>query len=62
MPVPQWVASAPHPLQVENETLRKDNTRLSTRLKQAELIIEVQKTVSQLLGLPLETPAAGGRS
>jgi hypothetical protein len=35
---------------------------LSTRLKQAELIIEVQKKVSQILGLPLETPAEGGRS
>ena len=34
---------APHPLQVENETLRQENARLSTRLKQAELIIEVQK-------------------
>ena len=53
---------APHPLQTENETLRKENARLSTRLKQAELIIEVQKKVSQMLGLPLETPAESGRS
>ena len=53
---------APHPLQAENETLRQENARLSTRLKQAELIIEVQKKVSQMLGLPLETPAEGGRS
>ncbi len=35
--------SVRHPLQAENETLRKENTRLSTRLKQAELIIDVQK-------------------
>ncbi len=55
-------ASIQHPLQAENETLRKENTRLSTRLKQAELIIEVQKKVSQILGLPLETPAESGRS
>lgn len=55
-------ASAPHPLQAENETLRKENTRLATRLHQAELIIEVQKKVSQILGLPLATPAEGGCS
>ena len=54
--------SARHPLRVENETLRKENTRLTTRLKQAELIIDVQKKVSQLLGIPLETPEEGGRA
>lgn len=53
--------SARHPLRAANETLRKENTRLTTRLKQAELIIDVQKKVSQLLGLPLETPEEGGR-
>lgn len=53
---------APQPLRAENAALRQENTRLSTRLKQAELIIEVQKKVSQILGLPLETPAEGGRS
>ena len=54
--------SVRHPLQAENETLRKENTRLSTRLKQAELIIDVQKKVSQILGIPLETPEEGGRT
>ena len=54
--------SARHPLRAENETLRKENTRLSTRLKQAELIIDVQKKVSQILGIPLETPEEGGRT
>ena len=54
-------ASARHPLRAENETLRKENARLSTRLKQAEIIIDVQKKVSQILGLPLETPEEGGR-
>ena len=53
--------SAQHPLRAENETLRKENTRLTTRLKQAELIIDVQKKVSQLLGIPLETLEEGGR-
>ena len=55
-------ASARHPLRAENETLRQENARLSTRLKQAELIIDVQKKVSQILGLPLETPEEGGRT
>ena len=53
---------AQHPLRAEHETLRQENARLSTRLKQTELIIEVQKKVSQMLGLPLETPAKSGRS
>lgn len=44
-----------HPLEVENEQLRKENSRLQKRLKQAGLIIEVQKKISQMLGIPLET-------
>ena len=55
-------ASARHPLRAENETLRKENARLSTRLKQAELIIDVQKKVSAILGIPLETPEEGERT
>ena len=55
-------ASAQHPLRAENETLRTENARLTTRLKQAELIIDVQKKVSQILGIPLETPEEGGRT
>ena len=54
--------SAQHPLRAENETLRKENARLSTRLKQAELIIDVQKKVSQILGIPLETSEDGGHT
>jgi transposase-like protein len=48
-----------HPLEVENEQLRKENNRLQKRLKQAELIIEVQKKISQMLGIPLETLEKG---
>ena len=55
-------ASARHPLRAENETLRKENTRLTMRLKQAELIIDVQKKVSEILGIPLATPEEGGRA
>jgi transposase-like protein len=48
------------PLQMENATLRKENERLTRRLKQAELIIDVQKKVSQMLGIPLATSEEGG--
>lgn len=41
---------------LENERLRKDNARLERRLKQAELIIDIQKKVSQVLGITLTTP------
>jgi hypothetical protein len=37
------------------ERLRKQNQQLTKQLKQAELIIEVQKKVSQLLGIPLQS-------
>ena len=38
-----------NPQAVENEKLQRENTRLRKKLKQAELVIEVQKKVSQLL-------------
>ena len=41
------------PVEVENETLRKQNARLERRLKQAETILEIQKKVSEILGVPL---------
>jgi transposase len=44
-------ASEPNPLLPELEQLRKENDRLVKRLKRAELIIDVQKKVSQMLGL-----------
>ena len=48
---------SPHDLVTqENHQLRKENTRLANRLKQAELIIDVQKKVSQILGITLATP------
>ena len=48
------------PLFAENEKLRKENERLTNRLRQAEIIIDVQKKVSQILGIPLATPGEGG--
>jgi transposase-like protein len=41
------------PLTDEVQRLRKQNTRLERRLKQAEAIIEIQKKVSEILGIPL---------
>ena len=42
-----------NPLSVEVQKLRRDNERLSEQLRKAEIVIEVQKTVAMLLGLPL---------
>lgn len=43
------------PLAEEVEELRRENVRLQQRLKQAEKVIEVQKKVSEILGIPLES-------
>lgn len=40
------------PLATENAALRRENARLQAKLERAETIIEVQKKLSQLLGLP----------
>ena len=53
-------ASGMHLLRAEHETLRKENERLTRRLRQAEIIIDVQKKVSEMLGIPLAAPEAGG--
>jgi transposase len=45
---------------LENERLSRENERLAQRLKQAETIIEVQKKVSEMLGIAL--PSENGRS
>jgi transposase-like protein len=44
-----------NPLAAENEQLKRENERLSKRIRQAELIIDVQKKVSQMLGITLES-------
>jgi transposase-like protein len=43
----------------ENQRLQAENTRLSRRLQQAELIIDVQKKVSALLGISLPEVKTG---
>jgi len=50
----------PNPLALENAQLRREMERLQEQLHRAETIIEVQKKVSQLLGLPTApTPRNG---
>ncbi len=44
------------------EALERENEKLRQRLAQAETIIEVQKKVSTLLGIPLETTDREERS
>jgi transposase-like protein len=42
---------APDPAEVELARLQRENERLRSRLEQAEIIIDVQKKLSKLLGL-----------
>lgn len=43
---------AKNPLVDENERLRRENRRIKEKLRQAELIIDVQKKVSEMLSIP----------
>jgi len=47
------------PLLLENRKLVASNARLSKKLKNAELIIEVQKKVAALLGNPIPSIQIG---
>jgi len=46
-------ASPDTPLIAENERLKRENQRLTAKLRQAETIIEVQKKLSEILAIPL---------
>lgn len=48
-------------LEREVASLRRENERLRANLEQAEMIIEVQKKLSRLLGLATEENGAGKR-
>jgi transposase len=43
-----------NPLAAEMAALQRDNLRLMRRLARAEAVIDVQKKVAMLLGIPLE--------
>ena len=43
----------PHRLEPEVQRLKRENARLAQRLAQAEAVIEVQKKLSELLGISL---------
>jgi transposase-like protein len=47
---------AKNPLADEVARLERENERLRAKLRQAELVIDVQKKVSEMLNLPLATP------
>ncbi len=48
------------PMADENERLRRENDRLKEKLRQAELIIDVQKKVSEMLSIPMKSPDGEG--
>jgi len=43
----------PNPLAAEHAQLLRENKRLTLRLERAEAVIEIQKKVALLLGLPV---------
>ena len=49
-----------NPLEDEVARLERENARLAHRLEQAETIIEIQKKVSTMLGIPLKDEASEG--
>jgi len=55
-------AVEPHPLAHRVAELERANEQLRQRLQQAEVIIDVQKKISGLLGIPLKNPGEGGNA
>jgi len=49
------------PLIAENQRLKRETQRLAAKLRQAETIIEVQKKLSEILGIPLPPPDSNER-
>jgi hypothetical protein len=45
-----------NPLAAELAQVKRENAQLTRRLQHAEAIIDVQKKVAALLGIPLATP------
>lgn len=53
---------APNPLAADNERLRCANAKLARRLATAERIIEIQRNISELLGIPLDPESDDDKS
>jgi transposase len=53
-------AKPKNPLADEVARLQRENRRLQEKLRQAELIIDVQKKVSEMLNIPLKTQDGEG--
>lgn len=53
-------AEAKNPLAERVARLEREKARLEQRLQQAETIIDFQKKVSELLGIPLKRPGSDG--
>ena len=53
-------AEARNPMADENQQLKRENERLKEQLRQAELIIDVQKKVSEMLSIPRPTKNSEG--
>lgn len=53
---------ADDPLVAENQRLRRENQQLAGKLRQAEAIIEVQKKLSELWGMPRTSPDSSENS
>ena len=49
-------SKAKNPLADEVAQLQRENQRLNEKLRQAELIIDVQKKASEMLKIPLKSP------
>jgi transposase-like protein len=49
-----------NPLEDEVARLQRENARLAHRLEQAETVIEIQKKVSTMLGIPLKDEPSEG--
>ncbi len=50
----------PNPLAKRVAELERENRRLQKRLQKAEVIIDVQKKIAGLLGIPLKNPDEEG--
>ena len=53
-------AKPKNPLSDEVGRLQRENEQLKEQLRQAELIIDVQKKVSEMLSIPLKSPDGEG--